>query len=80
MLERQLKDASLPLGLHRDAQFRLDSATAVLARFERLPLDRKTIEIQAARLGKVILLANPGETFQIFGPTSSRVFPRGFTS
>ena len=74
--ERWLKDESLPLDLRRDAQFRLDSATAVLSRFERLPLDRKTIEIQAARLGRVVLLANPGETFQIFGQRVAESFPQ----
>src|SRR5262249_51709249 len=74
--ERWLKDESLPLNLRRDAQFRLDSATAVLSRFECPPLDRKTIEIQAARLGNVILLANPGETFQIFGQRAVESFPQ----
>ena len=74
--ERWLKDESLPLDERRDAQFRLDSANAVLARFDRPPLERKTIEIQAARLGEVILLANPGETFQVFGQRAVESFPQ----
>ena len=74
--ERWLKDASLPLELRRDAQFRLESAAAVLARFDRLPLGRKSVEIQAARLGNFILLANPGETFQVFGQRVTESFPQ----
>jgi len=62
-----LKNPDLPLELRRDAQFRLDSAKAVLDRFQQTPLDEKFTEVQAARLGDVIILANPGETFQTFG-------------
>ena len=74
--ERWLKDPGLPLDLRRDVQFRLDSAKAVLARFERPPLDQKIAEIQAARIGSVILLANPGETFQVFGKRAAEAFPK----
>ncbi len=74
--ERWLKDVGLPVNLRRDAQFRLDSAKAVLARFERPPLDRKITEIQAARIGSVIILANPGETFQVFGRRAMEAFPQ----
>lgn len=84
--ERWLNHPDLPAGLRQDAQFRLDSARAVLARFQREPRDQRLTEIQVARIGDVLILANPGETFQIFGQQAAgqiagyRVMVSGYTN
>jgi hypothetical protein len=57
----------LPVKLRGLLEFRRDSARAVLERFDRPPLTEKSTEIQAAVIGDVVLAANPGETFLVFG-------------
>jgi hypothetical protein len=84
--EGWLKNPELPGDLRRDAQFRLDSAKAVLERYDHEPLTERITEVQAARIGNTLILANPGETFQIFGRHAAeamrgyRVMVTGYTN
>ncbi len=84
--EDWLGTPDLPAKLRGLLEFRRDSARTVLERFERPPLTEKSTEIQAAVIGNVVLAANPGETFLVFGQKTAerlkghRVMVVGYTN
>jgi hypothetical protein len=73
--EQLLKKATLPAGIAGELQFRVDSGRAVFERFNHPPLDEKSTEVQAVSLGRVVIVANPGETFLQFGEETAAELP-----
>ena len=84
--EQLLKKTRLPAGLAGELEFRRDSGRAVFERFNHPPLDEKSTEVQAVSLGKIVIVANPGETFLQFGEetaaklTGYKVMVTGYTN
>ncbi|MBI3665289.1 MAG: neutral/alkaline non-lysosomal ceramidase N-terminal domain-containing protein [Acidobacteria bacterium] len=71
--EGLLKYPDLPERLRRELEYRRDSARAVLERFHRPPLTEKVSEVQVGLLGDVVIAANPGETFLVFGQKTAEL-------
>jgi hypothetical protein len=66
---------ALPLDAQRWLRYSRDSAKAVLARFDRMPLDAKETETQALRIQDVLILTDPGETFITFANQTQEMLP-----
>ncbi len=72
---RLLKQQDLPQDARRWLRFQKDAAEAVLRRFDRIPLNEKRTQIQVARLGRILIVANPGEVFLRFAKQTADQLP-----
>jgi len=68
-------ELTLSAGTQRWLRYSLEASRAVFRRFDRLPLDVKTSEIQALRIADLLLLINPGEVFLTFANQICQMLP-----